>query len=307
MYHRVIPRVEVRDYIQAGMYVVLETFEDHLKFFKKYFSVVPVRQLTCGSLSAKYMPKGKLPCVVTFDDGWYDFYKYAYPLLKAYQIPATVFLPTDFIGTNKWFWTDRLAYVLSQKWHSGGLITPQQLLLNSPLHQLANFKGPFESLLEEAISTLKAYRNSEIEKIISDLAARWSVNNKLPDRAFMKWDEIREMKRSGLVSFGSHTVGHKILTTLTDDEINIELIESKKRLINEQAVDPSFIPFCYPNGNYNERIAKLVKDAGYSLAVTTKSGWNTFESNPFELKRIPVHQDMTATDAMFGCRIAGIF
>jgi peptidoglycan/xylan/chitin deacetylase (PgdA/CDA1 family) len=175
------------------------------------------------------------------------------------------------------------------------------------LHQLANFKGPFESLLEEAISTLKAYRNSEIEKIISDLAARWSVNNKLPDRAFMKWDEIREMKRSGLVSFGSHTVGHKILTTLTDDEINIELIESKKRLINEQAVDPSFIPFCYPNGNYNERIAKLVKDAGYSLAVTTKSGWNTFESNPFELKRIPVHQDMTATDAMFGCRIAGIF
>ena len=59
------------------------------------------------------------------------------------------------------------------------------------------------------------------------------------------------MQISWLVSSGSHTVAHKILTTLTDDEIRNELIESRKKLIAEQVVDPSFIPFCYPNGNYN--------------------------------------------------------
>jgi len=83
-------------------------------------------------------------------------------------------------------------------------------------------------------------------------------------------------------------------------------MRSRERLIAEQAVNSSFIPFCYPNGNYNQKIAKMVKDAGYSLAVTTKKGWNTAVSDPFELKRVSIHQDMTATEAMLGCRITGI-
>ena len=115
------------------------------------------------------------------------------------------------------------------------------------------------------------------------------------------------MAQSGLVTFGSHTVAHKILTTLADQEIRVELIESRKRLIAEQVVDPSFIPFCYPNGNHNDKIACMVKDTLYSLAVTTKKGWNNLESDPFTLRRIAIHQDMASTDAMFGCRIAGIF
>lgn len=94
---------------------------------------------------------------------------------------------------------------------------------------------------------------------------------------------------------------------MTEPEIRDELANSRKRLISEKAVDPVFIPFSYPNGNYTDRIAKMVRDAGYDLAVTTENGWNHNRSDLFALKRISIHQDMTSTEAMLGCRILGIF
>ena len=90
-------------------------------------------------------------------------------------------------------------------------------------------------------------------------------------------------------------------------EIIDELIKSRDNRIAEYIVDTLFIPFCYPYGNYNENIARMVKEAGYSLAVTTKKGWNDARSDFFTLRRIGIHQDMASTKAMFGCRIAGIF
>ena len=133
------------------------------------------------------------------------------------------------------------------------------------------------------------------------------LNEMAYERVFLNWDEIKEMKKSGLIEFGSHTVSHKILKKLTDVEINRELIESKETLIRENVNDGKFIPFCYPSGVYDRKIEKMVEDAGYDLAVSTQKGWNSLKAHPFTLRRIGIHQDMTSTPAMFGCKIAGIF
>jgi len=310
MYHRVLPE-EKTDGLQAGIYVKSKTFEAHLTFLKKHFEIISLSELYSNPSSPPYRKgeKSKKPwCILTFDDGWYDFYEYAFPLLKKFQAPATVFLPTDFIGTNKWFWTDRLAEIFLQK-HK--IISPVPPLVKGGLREviekLENLKGSLELRLERAIEILKAYREEEIEEILSALSARRNIDQDLPSRAFLSWEEVREMAQSGLISFGSHTASHRILTTLTDEEIWDELIRSKEKLIDEKVVDSSFIPFCYPNGNYNEKIEKMVKEAGYSLAVTTESGWNQFGSDPFIHKRIGIHQDISYTEAMFGCRIINLF
>jgi peptidoglycan/xylan/chitin deacetylase (PgdA/CDA1 family) len=140
-----------------------------------------------------------------------------------------------------------------------------------------------------------------------ELEKSYGLSSHISERAFLNWEEVKEMHGSGLVSFGSHTADHQILTTLDENKIRKELSASKKKLIDERVVDPNTICFCYPNGNFNEKIAMLVKEGGYSFAVTTKTGWNSFTENNFTLKRIGVHQDMASTKAMFLARIAGIF
>ena len=114
------------------------------------------------------------------------------------------------------------------------------------------------------------------------------------------------MGGSGLVSFGSHTHNHRILVHLEEGEAREELVLSKKILLREGVADPSFIPFCYPNGNTNPRIARMVREAGYHIAVSTGKGWNDGDASPFDLKRVAIHQDMTASREMFGCRLVDI-
>jgi len=307
MYHRIISLNDVGKGIQAGMYVQAETFEDHIRFLKTSFSILSISELQSYTEKQSSISHDKPLCAITSDDGWHDFYTKAFPILKAHKVPATVFLPTDFIGTNDWFWTDRLGYLLFKRLNSNCSQNCNRGSGNAVVNKLVELKGSQESRLEEAIEILKEYRDDEINEILSELSDRWNLDQNPSGRSFLNWEEVREMAQSGLITFGSHTVTHKILTTLSDQEIHDELIKSRKRLIVEQVVDPSFIPFCYPNGNYNDKIAAMAKDTGYDLAVTTKKGWNNLESGPFTLRRIGIHQDMTSSDAMFGCRIAGIF
>lgn len=222
-----------------------------------------------------------------------------------YLKPATVFLPTDFIATDTWFWIDRLAHLLKQGEYLIISRSQNALYHNCLINKLEEIQGSYEFRLEKSIEILKFLRDEEIEEILSELSLRWNADPSPHDRVFLSWEEIKEMYQSGLITFGSHTASHKILTTLTDSEINDELTRSKEKLISENVVDPSFIPFCYPNGNYNDKIAKMVKEAGYNLAVTTNHGWNNAKSDSFTLRRIGIHQDMTSTVPLFAARIAG--
>lgn len=307
MYHSIIPLNEVGEAVQAGIYVQQDTFERHIRFLKSHFSIVPISELFSGKAGNSCITDNKPPCVLTFDDGWYDFYAYAFPILETHQVPATNFLPTDFIGTKDRFWTDKLGYLFAVRDNRVSLQKANRSSANCFVNQLEKLKGSRESRLEQAIAMLKGYRNEEINEILSELSVRWQLDPSQPGRAFISWEEVREMVRSGLITFGSHTVSHKILTTLTDDEIHDELMRSRERLIAEQAVDPLFIPFCYPNGNYNKKVVSMVRNAGYNLAVTTKKGWNHVDSDLFTLRRIGIHQDISSTDAMFACRILNLF
>jgi hypothetical protein len=173
--------------------------------------------------------------------------------------------------------------------------------------KLCALGGTSWTWMEKAIEVLKAYRNEEIDGFLAELASAFELTPGPPGRPFLTWEEAQEMFRSGLISFGSHTAGHHILTSRTDEEIQRELVVSREKLIAERLVDPSFVPFCYPNGDFTDRIAGMVKDALYSLAVTTRRGWNGPDSDSYRLRRIGVHQDMTSTPAMFGARLAGVF
>ena len=97
MYHRVLADESVPPGIDPGMYVTRTTFERHLEYLAAHHDVVTLDDLREWLLARRQF--SRIPCVVTFDDGWRDNYEVAFPLLQQYGLPATIFLITDKIAS----------------------------------------------------------------------------------------------------------------------------------------------------------------------------------------------------------------
>jgi poly-beta-1,6-N-acetyl-D-glucosamine N-deacetylase len=80
------------------------------------------------------------------------------------------------------------------------------------------------------------------------------------------WEQLREMQKSGLITFASHTVKHLNLSTIGDAQIERELTVSKQVLEKELGIPIPY--FTYPEGSYSDRVKEKVKQAGYRAALT---------------------------------------
>lgn len=311
MYHRVLPRATLDRPIEPGMYVTKESFAQHLSYLVQFFEIFPLSTVIGGHAPRPKNDMGKPHCAITFDDGWLDFLIHAFPVLQRFNAPATVFLPTNFIGTERKFWTDTVTELLHDEQALQQIITASadtdKLHSNIFFQHLSKTDAitSERGRLDQVISGLKRHPAENIYRALNALRI---AGNSFPstNRSFLDWDEVRSLKDSGLITFGSHTADHNILTTIELDAVKRELSLSKERMVREKAIsaeEPLF--FCYPNGNANNKLANLVQDAGYAGAVTTKKGWNAWGANRFLLNRIGLHDDMSSTKAMFACRLAG--
>ncbi len=92
------------------------------------------------------------------------------------------------------------------------------------------------------------------------------------DPELLSWEQVREMRESGLVSFASHGATHKRLRNLSDNDITAELTQSKQTL--EEFFGKPVVSFCYPFGAVDSRVRPLVFKAGYKLDYGTRKGLN---------------------------------
>jgi hypothetical protein len=123
--------------------------------------------------------------------------------------------------------------------------------------------------------------------IFGQLNVHLTENDMKPYR-FLDWTQISEMSESGLVAFGSHTVTHRNLTTLSDDVLKYELQESKRTL--EDRIGKPVLALAYPYGGqgfFDRKIIDQARDEGYACAFTTIQGKIDDKSeNRFMLKRV---------------------
>lgn len=307
MYHRVLDIRSLRGLMQEGMYVDVKTFEMHVEYLKRRYDIVSLESCL-KTLRNREKPERPF-CCITFDDGWKDFYDNAFPVLEKHDAVATVFLPTEFIGTDESFWTDRLGRIvveLGKKGRDREAADPAEPMIGT----ISGLTGSPMARFEAAIRMLKPLPASRIRDINDNFFGRLGIPRDGSERSFLSWEEVRAMKESGVVRFGSHTRNHVILTTVDEKTVFEELTRSKEKLLEKGAVSESFIPFSYPNGDHTDRIVEMVERAGYSMAVTTMRGRNRYMAGPvdvFRLERVGIHQDMSSTDSMLSCRIHGIF
>jgi len=125
--------------------------------------------------------------------------------------------------------------------------------------------GTRETRLERAIALLKPYRIEKDRGYSIGIICYLGEDFTPAVVRFLSWEEVQEMSRSRIVCFGSHTAGHPLLTTLTEEQARHELRKSMDALIGHKVVDTNFISFCYPDGKFSERLSEMVREAGYHL------------------------------------------
>lgn len=105
-------------------------------------------------------------------------------------------------------------------------------------------------------------------------------------------DELREMNESGLVEIGSHTVTHRKLATLSNEEVYKELLDSKQYLKETFNIDTNVI--CYPSGSFNKSVVNIAKELEYEIGLAMDGGiYYSNKDSIMEISRIFATRSMT--------------
>ena len=254
VYHRIGP---ITDKWSVNPVLHHKLFEEQINYFSKNFEIVSLNNLSEMITNGKISEKA---AVITFDDGYKDNYEVAFPILKKYNAPATIFLATGAIEQKKLFWWDLVNYVLFQT-------DMKSIDINDiGTYQLNSDENKSKAGLNIQ-EKLKKMDNSKKESIIDELIHLTDVNipEKLGKKHILSWNEIKRMNKDG-IDFGSHTVNHPILTNISLDEAKWEIENSKSCI--EENLGTEVKSFAYPNGDFNSGISSLVENLGFNSSVS---------------------------------------
>ena len=287
---RVTPKFAVLCYHRVGtdgvpLFSRLQptAFEAQMRYLRRHYRVVSLGQL-CHELSNARLVKPTV--AVTFDDGYRDLYTYAFPTLKKYEIPATIYLIGRCLETGQPPWYDRI--FLAVKNAAGNTLDVQ-------LDRWTRFElGSAEVRLRVAWQIV-CYLRSIPDRSRRAWCARF--DQILPARSaeieerMLNWEQVRAMQKSG-VFFGAHTTSHPAVSQLDPTDFEEELARSK-RLLEDQIGIP-IVDFAYPFGKPSDTspvAEEFLARSGYRSAVTTIEGCNLPTTNPFRLRRIQIDDD----------------
>jgi peptidoglycan/xylan/chitin deacetylase (PgdA/CDA1 family) len=186
--------------------------------------------------------------------------------------------PEDFKKQMSWFnkngWT---SYIISQ------LVENEHL---PPKSFCITFDDGYEDNYINALPILKKYGFKATIYLVPNY--EYNLWENFKDKKFDKLlnqQQIKEMQDSGLIEFGSHTLHHKNLLTISKDEA-FEDMKVSKALV-ENITHQKCNAFAYPYGKYNDNLIEATKEIGYTSATVVKRGFFDFNKS-FEIKRIGV-------------------
>jgi peptidoglycan/xylan/chitin deacetylase (PgdA/CDA1 family) len=253
-------------------------FEEQMAYLATYYQMVTVRDVLAAVKSRNINDVPPRAVLVTFDDGYYDFEEHAWPILRRYKIPATLFVPTAYPDhPERTFWWDDLYQALQN--------TNRQDILNTPigafsLSNIVSRKQAYQHLK----NYMKTLRHAEAILRVIELCSKLGIQP--ATNCIMSWDSLRKLRQEGL-TLGAHTRTHPLLHRISLDEAREEAIGSFEDLEHEIGFAPPI--FAYPGGEFNNDMVSMLEREGFALAFTTKRGINSISHmNPLKIQRINV-------------------
>ncbi|WP_448556463.1 polysaccharide deacetylase family protein [Thalassotalea montiporae] len=271
IYHQVLPE---RDPLRP-------TEPDEKKFswqmalLERYFNPISLND-AITQLENKTLPANSV--CVTFDDGYLNNLTKALPILKKFNIPATVYVATAFSdGEN--MWNDRVIEIFAQHEHG-------ELNLSSIDLGLAEIKT-IQQKKQWIGKTLKALKYLPIEERLNKVSQLYKNNPTANEKALMMTpQQVKELSDAG-ITIGSHTHNHPILKGMNEEDCLKEVALNKSLL--EQWTGKTIDLFAYPNGrpnqDYDEATISVIKKQGFRCAVSTQWGIATPSADLWQLKR----------------------
>jgi peptidoglycan/xylan/chitin deacetylase (PgdA/CDA1 family) len=275
MYHGLTDK---QDYFK---HINVKKFERHIKFLVTHYRPVHLEELLEMSEEEK-----KDTFALTFDDGYRSVFFLAYPILKKYNVPFTMFVVTGALEKGEYIWNDRLDNTI--KGIKNKVLKTQ--LNGEDIDLKISGKYRLGLKLADLRNKLKKLNISQINDFIISIEEEYSPSvhygtiNKL-----ITIEQIKEMIGSKLCRIGSHTCNHLSLINISSDEIRYEVSESLNWLKKELGEDNYF--FCYPHGHFNSEVIKILEQYNYTGAVTTVKGTNSHINNVYLLNRNPVNME----------------
>jgi peptidoglycan/xylan/chitin deacetylase (PgdA/CDA1 family) len=236
-----------------------DIFDQQMEFLSRHYRVMPLMELVERNRIGDVPDRA---VAITFDDGYRDNYDFAFPILRKYRLPATIFVSTGVIETGELLWHDRIFNSFRFATVKNGLSLQPTLAKAKQLY--GEGRRRFVEEIEESL-----------RPVVDETAMT----------RMLTWQQIREMNNGG-IDFGSHTVTHPVLSRVPPGELAKELRESKTE-ISERLRCP-VLSFAYPNGHtgdYNDDVKRALRESGYICGLTSEFGFNHVFSDPFELRR----------------------
>ncbi len=271
IFHRVLraPDPLLNDDLDAA------TFDALMQALAEGCNVLPLSEAV-RRLRAKSLPT-RAACV-TFDDGYADNFEVALPVLQRHGITATFFISTGFLDGGR-MWNDTI--IESVKRAAG----PQLELAAAGLgsFSLAGI-GERRSAALALIRAVKHREPAEREALVAQIAD--AANAALPDDLMMTAQQVRGLRAAGM-EIGGHTVRHPILARLDCAAARREIADGKGAL--EGITGERVELFAYPNGkpraDYSAEHVALVREIGFTAAVSTAAGVADCGSDLYQLPR----------------------
>jgi len=255
-----------------------DQFARQIHFLSENYSLLSLDDLLSALGPGRALPPRSV--MVTFDDGYRDFLDNAWPVLQHWQIPATLFVATDYLaGDGRGFWWDRL-YTAIASTAEQELHLPE--LGNWPLVNARQKEQAFEGIKQ----LVKRMDHHRAMVVVEEIGKRLEVSsNGVGD--LLTWQEIRHLSAAGL-SVCAHSRSHANLSRLTPQQARQEIVGAQQDLRRE--LGQTWPIFAYPFGqptDLDQASAEILRDAGFQAAMTTISGHNVLgRTDPLRLRRV---------------------
>jgi peptidoglycan/xylan/chitin deacetylase (PgdA/CDA1 family) len=246
-----------------------ERFAEQLGELTRYFRVISLSEL------ADALDRGTVPdrtVVITFDDGYRDVLESGKPTLEQYDVPATVFVASGYVGSGRNFWWD----VAERACFSDRRPRQGQVQLDG---LSADWSAPSDELYMSLWRQLHPLGDAPRRRLVDELARSAGIEPDA-DVLTMTDDDLHRLADGDLVSVGGHTVTHPNLTLLSPQEQLAEMRDSRTQL--EAAIGKPVTSFCFPHGEYTGDSLELTRQAGYaetcvSVEAVVQPGRSRFE------------------------------